>query len=828
MSTSPDGIFRDPGAPVEDRVDDLLARMTIEEKVAQLSGHFPFDFFGEAGFDTVRALKLVPHGLGQLSVATAVSPDSLEPIAIFLNDLQRFLKDRTRLGIPAICHSEALAGLLHARAASFPAPLALAATWDPPLVTQMNSVVRRQMRALGIHQALAPVLDVARDARWGRVSETYGEDAYLCSSIGAAFVRGLHGADLRSGVLATGKHFVAYSASEGGRNFGPSTVSEQDLMEVYTRPFEVAIRDGGLASVMSAYTELNGVPCSGSHWLLTTVLREKLGFSGFVVADYGSIAQLLSLHATSSDLTSAGLAALSAGLDVELPGTVAYGSRLVDATRSALIGEDVIDRSVRRVLKEKFRLGLFEDPFVPVGGLSRAFDPQMPHTTALELARKSIVLLANDGTLPLRGDLSRVAVIGPNADSVRNLFSGYSPPAGMELVHAIMHGQAMTMAGLFDAEISEELTGGSGDEEERSPGPDTISETFGTVTDNAPDEVLAAIRMEYPTTPTVLEAITDLVSDSTVVAFDPGCELNGQGESIERAAEAAAGADVAILVLGDKSGWTYDATSGEGRDRSSLRLPGRQEELLNAVCKTGTPVIVVLVNGRPLPVPDTDPPVRAIIEAWQPGAVGGTAIAEVLFGILNPGGRLPITIPRSAGQCPLYYARKPGAAYSGSDIDAGYHYTNEPATPAFAFGHGLSYTTFGYDRLKATLSDGHLHVRARLANTGGIDGDEVVQVYLRQTGTELTQPLQRLVAFARVHCEAGASRDVTFEIPSGQLATLGSGGRRTLEKGTIAVMVGSSSSNIRRTARVEVFEPVALREGDSTFLSSVDVRQGWD
>ena len=427
MSASADGIFRDSGASLETRVDDLLGRMTIDEKVAQLSGHFPFDFLGDAGFDADRAMELIPHGLGQLSVATAVSPEALEPIATFLNDLQRFLRDKTRLGIPAICHSEALAGLLHARAANFPAPLALAATWDPPLVTQMNSVVRRQMRALGVHQALAPVLDVARDARWGRVSETYGEDAYLCSAIGVAFVRGLHGPDLRSGVLATGKHFVGYGLSQAGRNVGPTALSEQDLMEVYTRPFEAAIRSAGLVSVMSVYTEVNGAPCSGSNWLLTTVLRERLGFSGFVVADYGAIAQLASLHATSMDLTSAGIDALSAGLDVELPGTVAYGSRLVAAAEDGRIGEDVIDRSVRRVLTEKFRLGLFEDPFVSIGDLPHTCDARQAGATALELARKSIVLLANDGILPLRRDLSKVAVIGPNADDVRNLFSGYSP-----------------------------------------------------------------------------------------------------------------------------------------------------------------------------------------------------------------------------------------------------------------------------------------------------------------------------------------------------------------------------------------------------------------
>lgn len=821
MNVDASPIYRDSSASLDDRVEGLLDRMTIEEKVAQLSGRMSIDFLGPGGFDVSAARKVISKGLGQVSMATAVGSDALGPIADFLHDLQHYLVEDTRLGIPAICHSEALSGLLHVKAASFPAPLAMAATWEPTLIEEMNSVVREQMRVLGIQQALAPVLDVARDVRWGRVAETYGEDPYLCSAIGAAFVRGLHGSDLRHGVLATGKHFVAYGASERGRNVGPVSLSEQELREVYTPPFEVAIRDAGLASVMSAYNELNGEPCSGSVWVLTTLLREELGFSGFVVSDYGAVAQLSALHATSDGLEAGGVAALAAGLDVELPGTLAFGSRLVAAVEDERISVDLIDQSVRRVLREKFRLGLFEDPYPSLASRPEVFASGAGRGVALEIARRSLVLLANDGLLPLSRDTERIAVIGPNADNLRNLFSGYTPPAGMEIAHAVLHGQGVTMAGLFDADAA----AGQGREGATDGG---VMDTFVTVTDEASATISQEMRAFYPQTPTVLDAIRLLASDSTLVLYDEGCSVNGVRESIATAVDVAAQADVAIVVLGDKTGWAYDATSGEGRDRTSLGLPGNQADLLAAVCATGTPVVVVLVNGRPMPIPETEPPVRAILEAWQPGAIGGTAIAEAIFGRITPGGRLPITIPRSGGQCPIYYSHKPGASYE--QVGAGSNYTDEAGSPAFSFGHGLSYTEFRYENLRTAVSDDYLDATLTVGNTGERRGDEVVQAYLVQRGAQLVQPVKRLVAFTRLELAPGAACRVTFHIPVAQLARCGRDGRRRLE-GTTRILVGSSSSEIRLEALVEVPEAAPVAVGRGGYLATVDVVEtpstGW-
>jgi beta-glucosidase len=800
--TSTELVYQDPAAAIEDRVRDLLSRMTIEEKVAQLSGRFPFELVGEQGFDLQRAADLIPHGLGQVSAAAAINADEIEPLAAFLDELQRYLREETRLGIPAICHNEAPCGLMHNKAANFPAPIALAATWDPPSIERMNRIVRRQMRAVGIHQALAPVLDVARDARWGRVPETFGEDPYLASAMAVAFVRGLQSGEPNEMVLATAKHFVAYGASQGGRNLAPVSLSDQDLFETYVKPFEAAIRHAGLASVMSAYNEVNGQPCSGSDWLLTDVLRDRLGFEGFVVADYGAIGQLVSVHAIAQDAASAGLRALQAGLDVELPTTSTYNEQLLLCAQGDEALRAALDRSVSRVLAAKFKLGLFESPFTEPTARANFASPASADV-ALDLARSSLVLLANDGLLPLSRTLGRVAVIGPNAHSVRNLFSGYTPPAGVELMHAILSGSQGTMAGLFESDGHAD--GGDG----KPPLEDSLA-PFSTYATSTPPEVLDDIAAKFSLVPTVLDAVKSVVAPATDVGYDAGCALNGNEESIERAVDVASGADVAIVVLGDKTGWAYDATGGEGRDRSSLDLPGTQAELLAAICRTGTPVVVVLVNGRPLPVPATDPPVRAVLQAWQPGAVGGRAIAECLFGLVNPTGKLPISIPRSGGQCPTFYGRKPAGAYDFSGLDGGHDYTNEPGAPAFAFGHGLSYTTFAYDVSPPRLNSDSISLAVSITNTGARAGGEVVQIYIRPRSADLTQPLQRLVAFQRVHLDAGESRRIVFSIHLSQVATLDRRGHHAVDSGPLQLMVASSAADIRETTYLHIPDNIDL------------------
>jgi beta-glucosidase len=818
------GTYRDTSLPTDERVEQLIGLMTLQEKVAQLSGRFPFEFLGDGGFDSSLAADAFGRdGLGHLSGAS-VGVDDLTYIATFLNDLQRHLVEHTRLGIPAICHNEALSGLMLAQATSFPSPNALAATWNPGLIEAMTSTVRRQMRAVGIHQALAPVLDVARDARWGRTSETYGEDPYLCSEMGVAFVRGLQGSDLREGVVATAKHFLGYGLSQGGCNLGPVQLSAQELYEVYARPFEAAIREAHMASVMSAYTEVNGSPCSGAPNILSHLLRDRLGFEGFVVADYGAIGQLFSLHGVAGSPSAAGIMALKAGLDVELPVTALYGEQLATDIGEGQIDEAVLDTSVRRVLQAKFQLGLFENPYAELTQLSHVFGDPSPNELAYQLALESLTLLENDGILPLPLTVRSIAVIGPNANSVRNLFSGYTPAAGVEMRHAILEGSNTTMAGILGGDASLFDGPGSGGSPGEHGEPNAALGVFTTVTSTTPVAALEEVCDIYPNTPTLLDSVRAIVEPGTEVFYDEGCEINGPVESIEDATEVARKADVAIIVLGDKTGWAYDAPSGESRDRSTLELPGHQVRLLQEVCKTGTPVIVVLVNGRPMPLPPTEPKVRAVLEAWQPGATGGRAVASVLFGAATPGGKLPITIPRSAGQCPIFYGRKPGGSYSDSATSVGHNYTNESGRPAYPFGHGLSYTHFRYHGLEIhpqkLSADDSIRISLSIGNEGQYPGDEVVQLYIRLRSTSITRPLQELAGFHRLFLAPGQERRVTFDMKAAQLACLNAQGEFVVEPGEIVVMLGSSSADIRVTGNFHLMGPV-LRLSHRQHFSSL-------
>jgi beta-glucosidase len=817
------GTYRDATLSTDERVEQLMSLMSLPEKIAQLSGRFPFEFLGQDGFDSTQAADAFgDQGLGHLSGAS-VGIDDLIFIARFLNDLQRHLIERTRLGIPAICHNEALSGLMLANATSFPSPNAMAATWNPGLIQSMSSTVRRQMRAVGIHQALAPVLDIARDARWGRTPETYGEDPYLCSEMGVAFVRGLQGTDFREGVVATAKHFLGYGLSQGGCNLGPVMLSPQELYEVYARPFEAAIREAHMASVMGAYTEINGLPCSGSPFILRDFLRGRLGFDGFVVADYGAVGQLFSLHGVASNFGAAGVIALSAGLDVELPVTAQYGEPLLAAISGGELDEGILDTSVRRVLEAKFRLGLFENPYVELGDIPTVFSDPAASDLAHRIAIESITLLENDGLLPLSEDFQTVAVIGPNANSLRNLFSGYTPAAGVEMLHAILEGAETTMAGILGDDNT--LFDGTGPDESSEEDVEgiTVLDVFTTFASTAPSAALDAVRRIYPETPTVLDAVRAAVGPRTEVLFDEGCEVNGPAESISNAVDIASRSDVAIVVLGDKTGWAYDAPGGESRDRSSLDLPGHQIELLKDICSTGTPVVVVLVNGRPMPLPPTEPPVRAVLEAWQPGATGGRAIAEILFGKANPCGKLPITVPRSAGQCPIFYGRKPGGAYLHGS--RGHNYTNEPGAPAYPFGHGLSYTTFRYSDLniephEATAGE-TVRISLSIANEGQRPGDEVVQLYVRQRSASLTRPLQELAGFHRLFLAPGEEKRIAFELAVAQLAFLNAREELVIEPGEIGVMLGSSSADIREAGHFKVIGQMTELSHRQHFASAV-------
>jgi beta-glucosidase len=798
-----DTLYRDAARPVDERVEDLLARMTPDEKMAQLTAISAFKLMGLDGLDPDRVAKHAPHGLGQLSLAGMMSDDP-HTLVEMGNRIQRHLVEETRLGIPAIFHNEALAGLVHNAAADFPTAIALAATWDPALVERMNDITRRQTRALGIHQALSPVLDVARDMRWGRVQETYGEDPYLVSAMGVAFVRGLQGDDLREGVIATAKHFLGYAFADGGRNMAPVHLGDREIREVYARPIGAAVAEADLGSVMCAYSDVNGEPAASSRHLLTELLRGELGFEGFTVADYYAIDGLHRRQGTAVDAVDAGIQSLEAGLDVELPDRTSYADGLVDAMADGRLDPAVVDTSVRRVLRAKFALGLFDQPYTDASAFAATGGRDADRALARELATRSVVLLDNpDGVLPLPTDLKRIAVIGPGAQSIRNLFGGYSAPAGVEMFTGMMLSDDGSLQSLMDEDNPPDLT--------------TLFGDWFQPTLDAPEGALAAVDMLWPEVPTILDAIRARVSDATEVGYALGSAPNDPStDSIDEAVAAATGADVAVLVLGHKTGMAFDCTTGENRDRSTLELPGAQQALLDAVCATGTPVVVVMFGSRSIPVAATDDGPAAVVCAWLPGSAGGDGIADVLFGVANPSGRLPVTFPRAAGQCPIFHGHKQG----GEVIS----YTDSPGEgELYPFGHGLSYTTFEYRSLDVPSTepptDGRVPVTIDVANTGDRAGEEVVQLYAKVWGRKVTRPVRELVGFARVALEPGEAKRVTFDLDLAILAYHDVGMRLVVTPGPVELMAGGSSADLPVAASLTLTGGTVEHQRRTVFLT---------
>jgi beta-glucosidase len=757
-------LFRDPARTVDDRVEDLLGRMTPEEKVAQLGSRWVFELAGADGQLAPGRDHLLQHGIGHVTRISGASSLRPEQAAELANAVQRQLIDHTRLGIPAIVHEEICSGLMARDSTIFPQAIGLASTWEPTLVEALAGTIRTQMRATGSHQGLGPVLDICRDPRWGRLEETFGEDPYLVGRMGVAFVRGLQGDDLRAGVVATVKHLVGYGASEGGMNWAPPHIGPRELRDVYLHPFEQTVRAAGVRSVMNSYNELDGIPCAADPMLLTTILRDQWGFEGCVVSDYFSIRQLLEAHQFAVDEQDAAVKALSAGMDVELPSVDCYADPLLEAVRSGLVATETLDAAVRRVLRTKFELGLFEQPFVEPEQASVVSDTLAHRELARRIARKSLVLVRNDGTLPLPGDVGSVALIGPCADSVRNLFGDYAYPAHVESIRDVLEsGHGAVSTGLFDFELSSGVLSGA----------------------------------------TVLDELRERLGAR--VSFEPGCEVAGSArEGFDAAVALARDADVAVMVMGDKSGLTIDCTSGESRDCASLDLPGVQEELIRAVAATGTPVVLVIVGGRPYGGPSLHELCGAVLLAWLPGQEGAAAIAETLVGEVSPGGKLPISHPRSSGQIPVYYGHKISGGLSHWKGD----YVDGPAAPLYPFGHGLSYSTFALTECtlrRAEVSWAEtITVDVTVTNTGDRAGDEVVQFYVRDPHASVTRPVLELKNFVRVELAPGDSRRVTFDVPVAQLGFHGRDLDYVVEPGVIDLFVGVSSADVVPAGSVTV------------------------
>ncbi len=758
-------LYRDFSQPIDARVKDLISRMTLEEKLAQLGAIWSFEVMKDRKFSQKRAESLIENGIGQISragVGTTLPPRG---IAAFVNSVQRFLVKNTRLGIPAIIHEECLNGFMAKDATIFPQIIGIASTWDPELVGRIAEVIRAQMRAAGVHQGLGPVLDVTRDPRWGRVEETFGEDPYLIAKMGTSYIKALQGDDLREGVVTTPKHFVGYGASEGGLNWAPAHIPPRMLREVSLYPFKEAIKEAGALSVMNAYHEIDGIPCGASAELLTDILRKEWGFEGIVVSDYFAIDNLRSYHRIAPDKAKAAKLALEAGIDIELPKSDCYAQPLKEQIKKGLIAEELVDRAVSRVLRLKFMLGLFENPYVKPEKTARIFDTPEHRKLALEAARKSLVLLKNEGNiLPLNKNIETIAVIGPNADSYRNLLGDYTYAAHIGIT-AIM------------------------------------ANTLGTP---LPAADVEADQITVPVV-TILEGIKAKVASNTKVLHAIGCEISNDSRSgFNEAINTAQVADVAVVVVGGKSGLTPECTCGEMRDSAELRLPGVQEDLVKAIYETGTPTVVILVNGRPLALEWMAKKIPAIIQAWLPGEEGGNAVADILFGNYNPSGKLPISFPEKAGQIPVYYAHKPSGARSqlwGNYVDAS-------TSPVFEFGYGLSYTTFEFSNLgvepKRVPPTGKVSIKVDVRNTGTRAGQEVVQLYINDVVASITRPVKELRSFKRIALEPGETKTTEFELPIETLGFYNKDMEFVIEPGVFKVMVGRSSKDIALERQFEI------------------------
>jgi beta-xylosidase len=770
--------WRDPSRPVAERIADLLSRMTLDEKLAQLGsvwigasgdgdGVAPMQHEFSAELPAVE--DLLRDGMGQLTRVFGSRPVPPGAGMLALAGLQQRIAAASRFGIPAIAHEECLTGFAAWTATIFPAPPAWGASFDPGLVREMAAAIGTSMRASGVHQGLAPVLDVVRDPRWGRTEETIGADPYLVATIGTAYVKGLQSA----GVDATLKHFAGYSASLGGRNMAPVSMGRREFADVILPPFEMAIRLGGARAVMPTYTDLDGVPATADRDLLGRLLREELGFSGLIVSDYYAVSFLELQHAVAASRSEAAAAALHAGVDVELPAVRCYGAPLRKAVAAGMVDEAAVDRAAGRVLTRKCELGMLDPDWVPLParaaaqadgtGIAPDLDPPEHRELARLLAEESVVLLANPaGLLPVRPD-ARVAVVGPLAHDPLAFFGCYSMPRHL--------GEAYP-----EAAASVPVT-----------------------------TVLTALRAE-------------LAAGQETVSYAPGCAVrSGDTSGFTAAVAAAEAADIVVAVVGDEAGMFGRGTSGEGCDATDLRLPGVQEDLLEALAATGTPVVAVLVTGRPYALGAVAGRLAGIVQAFFPGEEGGRAIAGLLAGRIVPSGKLPVEMPATPTAPPSSYLRSRLAGRHGS--------SSVDPSPLFAFGHGLSYTTFGYEDLSISPdrvpTDGVAEISCSVRNTGSRAGTEVVQLYLSDPVASVARPVRWLAGFTRVPLEPGERRRVTFRVHADRTAFSGLSGQRIVEPGEIVIAVGGASDDLPLRGSLTLHGPVRIVGPDRVLVTEV-------
>jgi len=755
-------LYKNAKAPIEDRVNDLLGRMTVNEKVGQLLCPLGWPMYtksdkGKVGISDTYIKRMTQMPIGSFWAVLRADPwtqktltTGLNPklAAEALNALQKYAVEKTRLGIPILFAEEAPHGHMAIGATVFPTALSQASTFDEELIQKMGEAIGLEVRAQGAHVGYGPVLDIAREPRWSRMEETFGEDPVLTGILGTAMVKGMQGQDYKDGkhVYSTLKHFAAYGIPEGGLNGEQANVGQRTLFSELLPQFKRAVK-AGVASIMTSYNSIDGVPCTANKYLLTDVLRNQWGFKGAVFSDLQSIEGIASTHHVAEDWGEAGVLALKAGVDFDLEGN-SYGPNLEKKLQEGKITMENLDRAVRNVLRLKFQMGLFENPYVDPNVAAKVVRSKEHKELARQVAREGVVLLKNDGLLPLSKNLKRVAVIGPNADMMYNQLGDYTAPQDRK-----------------------ELT-------------------------------------------TVLDGVKNLLPKAQVT-YVKGCAVRDTTQSqIKEAVAAAKAADVTILVVGGSSARDFETTylstgaaivnknaiadmeCGEGYDRADLHLMGDQEKLMKALLDSGVKLVVVYIQGRPLNMNLASEQANALLTAWYPGEQGGQAIADVLFGDYNPAGRLPVGIPRNVGQLPVHYSKHPS-----------HNYVDSSADPLFSFGYGLSYTKFEYSDLQLVPGNGmdvYQMVKCTVKNVGNVDGDEVVQLYINDVVASVEPLHKALKGFKRIHLKAGESKEISFNLGFEELSLYNMQMQQVVEPGKFKVMIGAASNDIRLNGEFEI------------------------
>lgn len=805
--------YLDKNLTPQERAEDLLSKLSLEEKVRQISCTSVMNFPLE-----MQDLK---NGTGSAIIGMQKHERLIDDIV----EVQNYIMENSPHHIPALFHTEALAGSMSLFGGSqYPISIGLAATFDPERVEEMASFTSKQVAASGVRHANSPVCDLARDLRWGRCNETYGGDPTLSSAMTVAYVKGLQGDDIKKGVGACCKHFLAYSVTEGGLNSHQVVAPMIQLREQYAKPFEAAINLADVKMIMNCYASIEGRPATANKKILTDLLRDDLGFGGLVVSDYGSVAEISTKFKLAKDNVGAANLALKAGLDVELPGRDIYSS-IVEGVNRGEIDEKLVDRSALRMLKLKFELGLFENPY-GIGDFDEAMDNSKANIGSYKATQESITLLKNDGILPLKGN-EKIAVIGPTANSLRLMYSHYTATSASEMLKLIM--AKMSMTGAMPSEMVGDLDiatifnngGANQKKDEMKVDQNGVPTGFSIASKYFFDD---EIRKAYPDAKTIYEGIKTYCDNAS---FSEGCDYKGDDESgIEEAVYLAKNSDIVILCVGEKSGLEPTCSSGEGMDSASFDLPGVQEKLIRKVFEANKNVILVHTACRPLCSEWVHNNIPAVIEGWFPSTYGGEAISDVIFGKYNPSGRLPVDMPRSVGHSPCYHMQYNGSSSDDHEGMDGTGYIDSPSTSLLPFGYGLSYTKFEYDNMSLVSDDlGNISISVDVRNVGDIDGEEVVQLYGKDLFASMVRPRQELIGFKRVALNKGESKTVRFDFNIDILSFVGEDGEWLVESGEFEFFVGSNSKDISQKCTYELLNSHKVDPNKRTFYAFASINK---